>query len=236
MALNLKVISKKALETVVVDSTVQPKAIAHPTDSRLLEVARQKLVVVAKDAGISLKQTFGKEGKQLTRKAGGYAHARQFRRMRKPINRQRTIVAKLARQIERLMASLVDDMKHTINEALHKAQRLVTQTKHRKTKGIPKLYSWHAPEVEVIAKGKARTPYEFGVKVGITSTLKGNLILGARTSRTIRTMASPWLSNSSRPAFWQTARSKTCTSTLATAGWTNRTPMSASNTVASTSD
>ena len=181
VALNLKVISKKALETVVVDSTVQPKAIAHPTDSRLLEVARQKLVEAAKDAGISLKQTFAKEGKQLTRKAGGYAHARQFRRMRKPINRQRTIVAKLARQIERQIAALADDMKQTINEALRKAQQIVTQTKHRKTKGIPKLYSWHAPEAEVIAKGKARTPYEFGVKVGITSTLKGNLILGARS-------------------------------------------------------
>jgi len=105
VALNLKVISKKAQETVVVDSTVQPKAIAYPTDSRLLEVARQKLVEAAKDAGIKLKQTFAKEGKQLTRKAGGYAHARQFRRMKKPINRQRTIVAKLARQIERQLAA-----------------------------------------------------------------------------------------------------------------------------------
>jgi len=181
VALSMKVISKKALETVVVDSTVQPKAIAHPTDSRLLEVARQKLVEVAKDAGISLKQTFAKEGKQLTRKAGGYAHARQFRRMRKPINRQRTIVGKLVRIIERQMAALAEDMKQTINEALRKAQQIVTQTKHRKTQGIPKLYSWHAPEVEVIAKGKAKTPYEFGVKVGITSTLKGNLILGARS-------------------------------------------------------
>jgi transposase, IS5 family len=181
VALSMKVISKKALETVVVDSTVQPKAIAHPTDSRLLEVARQKLVEVAKDAGISLKQTFAKEGKQLARKAGGYAHARQFRRMRKPINRQRTIVGKLVRAIERQMAALADDMKQSINEALRKAQQIVTQTKHRKTKGIPKLYSWHAPEVEVIAKGKARTPYEFGVKVGVTSTLKGNLILGARS-------------------------------------------------------
>jgi IS5 family transposase len=56
-ALNLKVIAKKALETVVVDSTVQPKAIAHPTDSCLLEVAREKLVDVAKAAGIALKQT-----------------------------------------------------------------------------------------------------------------------------------------------------------------------------------
>lgn len=90
-------------------------------------------------------------------------------------------MAKLARQIERQMAALPDDMNRDLNEALRKAQQIITQTKHRKTKGIPKLYSWHAPEVEVIAKGKARTLYEFGVKVGITSTLKGNLVLGARS-------------------------------------------------------
>ncbi|MCE1695452.1 IS5/IS1182 family transposase, partial [Enterobacter hormaechei] len=48
------------------------------------------------------------------------------------------------------------------------------------TDGQPKLYAWHAPEVDCISKGKARTPYEFGVKVGIASTLKHNLIVGAR--------------------------------------------------------
>ena len=44
VAIDLKAISPTALQSVVVDTTVQPKAIAHPTDSRLLEVARQQLV------------------------------------------------------------------------------------------------------------------------------------------------------------------------------------------------
>ena len=188
-AQNMKFVSKTQLETVVVDSTVQHKAVAHPTDSRLLEVARQKLVELAKECGLSLKQTFVKEAKQLTRRAGGYAHAKQFRRMRKVINRQRTIVGRLSREIERQVAkqitnqvaTLSAEFKGMIKEALIKAQRLMTQTKHRKSKGVPKLYSWHAPETECISKGKARTPYEFGVKVGITSTIKGNLILGARS-------------------------------------------------------
>jgi len=61
VAQSLKLISKKTLETVVVDSTVQPKAIAHPTDSRLLDTAREKLVELAKAAGIALKQTFAKK-------------------------------------------------------------------------------------------------------------------------------------------------------------------------------
>jgi IS5 family transposase len=43
-AQGMKLVSDKQMETVVVDTTVQEKAIAHPTDSRLLEVARQKLV------------------------------------------------------------------------------------------------------------------------------------------------------------------------------------------------
>ena len=188
-AQNMKFVSKTQLETVVVDSTVQHKAVAHPTDSRLLEVARHKLVELAKECGLSLKQTFVKEAKQLTRRAGGYAHAKQFRRMRKVINRQRTIVGRLSREIERQVAkqitnqaaTLSAEFKGMIKEALIKAQRLMTQTKHRKSKGVPKLYSWHAPETECISKGKARTPYEFGVKVGITSTIKGNLILGARS-------------------------------------------------------
>ncbi|MFM7483019.1 MAG: IS5 family transposase, partial [Burkholderiaceae bacterium] len=181
VAIDLKAISPTALQSVVVDTTVQPKAIAHPTDSRLLEVARQQLVRVAKAAGIELKQTFAKEGKQLTRKAGGYAHARQFRRLRKPINRQRTIVGKLSRQIAREVPKQSDVHQAQLRCALAKAQRILAQTHRRKIKGAAKLYSWHAPETECLSKGKARQPYEFGVKVGITSTLKGNLILGARS-------------------------------------------------------
>jgi IS5 family transposase len=37
VALTLKLIAKKKLATVIVDSTVQEKAISHPTDSKLLE-------------------------------------------------------------------------------------------------------------------------------------------------------------------------------------------------------
>ena len=96
VAVELKLIKPQELSRVIVDSTVQEKAIAHPTDSRLLETARIKLVDAAKAVGISLKQTFAKEGAQLSRQAGRYAHARQYKRMRRAIKRQRTIVGRLA--------------------------------------------------------------------------------------------------------------------------------------------
>lgn len=80
-AVNIQVVKPAELERVIVDSTVQSKAIAHPVDSRLLEIARHKVVSAAKLAGIALKQTFAQEGKTLRRKAGGYGHAKQFKRM-----------------------------------------------------------------------------------------------------------------------------------------------------------
>lgn len=54
--------------------------------------SRAKLVQAAKFAGIGLKQTFIKEGRELRRKAGGYAHAKQFKRLRRTVKRQRTIL------------------------------------------------------------------------------------------------------------------------------------------------
>jgi IS5 family transposase len=52
---------------------------------------------------------------------------------------------------------------------------------NQKPKDKNKLYALHAPEVECIGKGKARQPYEFGVKAGFAVTHKKGLIVGART-------------------------------------------------------
>ena len=122
VAVNMKLISPKELATVVVDSTVQSKAIAHPTDSKLLETARQKLVQAAKDTGIALKQTFAKEGRLLRLKAGRYAHAKQFRRMGRTIKRQRTIVARIARQMERGATALTQAVRDALQGSLTKAR------------------------------------------------------------------------------------------------------------------
>ncbi len=64
-----------------------------------------------------------------------------------------------------------------LEELIGRTKRLLSQ----KPKDKHKLYALHAPEVECISKGKARTPYEFGVKVSITTTHKEGLVLGARS-------------------------------------------------------
>ncbi len=105
-AVAMEAVKPKDLERVIVDTTVQEKAIAHPTDSRLLEIARHKVVSAAKRAGICLKQTFAKAGKALRWRAGGYAHAKQFRRLRKVVKRQRTILGIVMREVQRKLQAL----------------------------------------------------------------------------------------------------------------------------------
>lgn len=43
------------------------------------------------------------------------------------------------------------------------------------------VYSFHAPEVECIGKGKMNKPYEFGNKVGIAVSGRGNFVLGVKS-------------------------------------------------------
>ena len=180
-AWKLKLIAPQDLQEIIVDSTVQAKAIAYPTDTRLLEVARTKLVTLARWIQVSLKQTYAKEAAALTRRASGYARARQFKRLKQVQRRYRTIVGRLLRDLRRQsrLVTLDTMARQLVQETLEKAQRIIDQTASRKA-SRDKLYSWHAPEVSCIGKGKARQPYEFGVKVGIATTLHGNLIVGAR--------------------------------------------------------
>jgi IS5 family transposase len=140
---------------------VQEKAIAHPVDSRLLEIARANAIQAAKWVGISLKQTFVKEGKELRCKAGGYAHAKQLKRLRRTIKRQRTILGIVLREIHRKQGSASSESPTAIahlNSLLERAKGI-----HRhQPKDKKKLYALYAPEVEYIGKGKARKPCATG--------------------------------------------------------------------------
>jgi len=179
-AVEAKAVKPAEFERVIVDSTVQEKAIAHPVDSRLLEIARHKVVQAAKAVGIDLKQTYVKEGKELRRKAGGYAHAKQYRRLRRTVKRQRTILGILIREVQRKLPEVQPESAVSLNRLgtlLERAEKIRTQQPKDKNK----LYALHAPEVECIGKGKARKPYEFGVKASFAVTHKNGLMVGART-------------------------------------------------------
>lgn len=170
-------IKKSSLDKVIVDTTVMPKAIAHPTDSRLLEKSRQHLVKLADEHHLQLRQNYNRQAPRMVAQIGRYAHARQFKRMRKALKALRIRVARVYREITRKLAQLPEQAQLKAKNLLHRVGRILTQ----KTRDKNKLYALHAPEVECIAKGKARTPYEFGVKVTIATTLKEGLVVGMRS-------------------------------------------------------
>ncbi|MCD0264930.1 IS5/IS1182 family transposase, partial [Xanthomonas melonis] len=98
----------------------------------------------AKRHGIALRQSYGRQGPALSRRAGRYAHARQFKRMRKVLRRQRTILGRVLRDLQRKLAQLESSVRERIGVWLERAHRLLTQ----RPKDNQKLYALHAPEVE----------------------------------------------------------------------------------------
>lgn len=170
--LRQKLIRKSEVERVNVDTTVQEKAIRFPTDARLLDRMRERLVRQAQAEGVSLRQSYCRVGKRALRKQSGYAHARQFKRAARQTRKLKTILGRVLRDIIRKHSSPSE----MLQQEFAKAQRLLAQQRSDKHK----LYSIHEPQVECIAKGKAHKRYEFGCKVGFTTSAKGNWILGAR--------------------------------------------------------
>mgnify|MGYP003391639547 CR=1 FL=1 len=151
----------KDLARVTVDTTVQPKNIAFPTDARLLHAAIKGLNRLARRHGVRLRQSYVRVARQAAMMAGRYANAKQFNRHHREVRFLRIRLGRLIRDIRRSIAG-----RQTIEAAfegpLSRASQIRSQ--RQRQRGW-KLYSFHAPEVECIGKGKAHKPCEFGVKV-----------------------------------------------------------------------
>ena len=111
---------------------------------------------------------------------GRYTHAHQFKRARRELKFLHTRLGCIIRDIRRQIEgdpALEDRFGPLLDLALR------VRLQEQRQRG-PKVYSLHAPEVECIGKGKARTPYEFGCKVSIvtpvTAPKGGQFVLHAK--------------------------------------------------------
>jgi len=164
-----KLLTERHLERVNVDTTVQEKAIAFPTDARLYHKARRVLVRLAKKMNIDLRQSYERTGKRVFLKQGRYASARQYNRSKKETKKLKTMLGCVLRDIERKCTN----PEGRLAKVLNLAKAIFSQKREDKNK----VYSVHAPEVECIAKGKVHKKYEFGCKVSMVSSSKDNWIL-----------------------------------------------------------
>ena len=156
----------KDLARVTVDTTVQPKAITFPTDAKLLHAAIKGLNRLARRHGVRLRQSYLRIAKHAAMMAGRYAHAKQFNRHRRQLRILRTRLGRIIRDIGRKITGQ-PALQEAFQWPLARANQIRSQ--QQRQRGW-KLYSFHAPEVECIGKGKASAPYEFGVKASIVTT------------------------------------------------------------------
>jgi IS5 family transposase len=154
------------LKRVTVDTTVQPKAITFPTDAKLLHAAIKGLNRLAGKCGVRLRQSYLRIAKRAAMMASRYAHAKQFKRHHRQLRLLRSRLGRIIRDIRRKIAGQ-PELETMFEGPLARAAQIRSQ--QQRQRGW-KLYSFHAPEVECIGKGKASAPYEFGVKASIVTT------------------------------------------------------------------
>lgn len=172
------VIDEGSAKRVAIDTTVMEKNIAYPTDSRLYERAREQLVVLAQEAGVDLRQSYARLAPRLALQVGRYAHAKQFKRMRKALKKLKGYTGRVMRDLRRHLDDIPEgDLRDRVIAKL----ALVSQLLHQQPKGADKIYALHEPEVDCISKGKARVRYEFGCKVSVAATLDEGFVVGMRS-------------------------------------------------------
>jgi IS5 family transposase len=169
----MRVIRPAELKRVNVDTTVETKAIRFPTDARLYQRMRERLVKAARAEGLTIKQSYQHVGRRLLMQSSRYAHARQMKRARACTRKLKTQLGRVIREVQRQAAE--PSMK--LDKLLQTAHRIYTQQRHDKNK----IYSVHEPEVQCIAKGKAGKQYEFGNKVSVAVSSRGGWFVGAKS-------------------------------------------------------
>ncbi|MFC0269832.1 transposase, partial [Kushneria aurantia] len=144
------IVTPESFRTVVIDTTVMPKAIAYPTDARLVSRCHYKIVTLAKQEGVKFKRTFCRSLETMARKVGRYAHARQFKRMHRVLRKMHHNLINVCIDIQRQkpLASRSQALNHKLGQAL----RLLDQYQEESVQS--RLYSLHEAEVVCITKGK----------------------------------------------------------------------------------
>ena len=173
-------VAEKHLRRVTIDTTVQPKAVTHPTDSKLLHRGIETLARLARRHRIKLRQSYLRVARRARREAAKLIHSGRPRQAERQVRHLRTWLGRLLRDVGRKIAGNAA-AEAAFAGPLGLVARLLRQ--RREDRGRDKLYSLHAPEVECIGKGKAQARYEFGVKVSLATNAAapgGQFVLGAR--------------------------------------------------------
>lgn len=157
--------------TVLVDTTVQEKAITYPTDTKLAIKIINRLNMLAKENGIKQRRTFVKEVKALRLQCRHFRNKQRSGKARRALKRLRTIAGILIRERQR---KLPESVLVQEKERFDLYEQVLSQSKHDKDK----IYSLHEADIYCVGKGKDHKAYEYGRKASVVTTEKSQIIVG----------------------------------------------------------
>lgn len=160
-------------ELVVSDTTVQGNGTSFPTDAGLYKQVIDGCNRIAREAGVSQRQTYTRTSKGLLREAYNGRNPRRHRVSESAKRKLRTLAGRQVRELERRLSP---EQREAYGNRLALFTRILVQTRTSKDK----VYSIHKPYTACIAKGKASREYEFGNKVGLISTARRQIIVAIR--------------------------------------------------------
>ena len=195
-AYSVKLFGKQAQEKVQLsDTTVAENNTTFPTDSKLAKKIIDACNNIAQKEGITQRQTYVRVSKQLVRDTHNRTHPKRRKKAKKADAKLKTLAGRLLRELERELSE--QDLKQYKQEL-----DLYWKILNQKRTDTNKIYSIHKPFTACIAKGKAHKKYEFGNKIGLTTTYKSLIITAIKSfegnphdSKTIEPLLNQMTSN-----------------------------------------
>ena len=173
LKVSIQLFGKEAQEKeVLIDSTVQEKNITYPTDAKQHKRIIEKVNKIAKQEGITLRQTYTRTLKQLLIDQRFHNHPKRRKKAKAALRKIKTIAGRQVRDIQRQFSP---SQQQIYKELFIIINKILAQQKGDKNK----VYSIHEPEVSCIAKGKEAKKFEFGNKLGIVLTKTSKIVVGA---------------------------------------------------------
>jgi len=156
------------------DTTVSENNTTYPTDSKLAKKIIDKCNKIAYNEGVVQRQSYVRVSKQLVRDTHNRTHPKRYKKAKKADAKLKTIAGRLLRELER---KIPQDVLKCYQEEFNLYWKVLQQKRRDKDK----TYSLHKPFTACIAKGKAHKKYEFGTKVGLTTTYNSLIITAIKS-------------------------------------------------------
>lgn len=174
-AYSVKIHGKDAKEKQVLsDTTVAENNTTFPTDAKLAKKIIDRCNAIAIKCNIKQRQTYVRTSKQLVRDTYNRKHPKRRKKALKADRKLKTIAGRLLRE-------LIRELPKNKLQDYHDDFKLYHKVLNQKRTDKDKIYSIHKPFTACIAKGKAHKQYEFGNKVGLTTTFKTLIITAIKS-------------------------------------------------------